>query len=163
MAKEAGLKTADKKDSQGICFIGQVRMEDFLRAYVPDRPGPTSGLRRPGTRPTPGTALLHPWPATRHRCSLQCRKRAVRGGGKRAEGDALLVAFDHPMLRGCSRLRYGSILSAGPASLSAKPAIWRDGSATATLGLPSSLPRGWRDRPNPFRTTLSAHSRRVKT
>jgi len=35
-----GLATATKKDSQGICFIGQVRMRDFLRAYVPDSPGP---------------------------------------------------------------------------------------------------------------------------
>ncbi len=40
LARRAGLATADKKDSQGICFIGQVKMADFLRAYVPDAPGP---------------------------------------------------------------------------------------------------------------------------
>jgi len=34
-----GLSTAAKKDSQGICFIGQVKMSEFLRAYVPDEPG----------------------------------------------------------------------------------------------------------------------------
>ena len=39
LAREAGLPVADKKDSQGICFIGQVRMQDFLRHYVPDQPG----------------------------------------------------------------------------------------------------------------------------
>ncbi|MCB1276463.1 tRNA 2-thiouridine(34) synthase MnmA [Prosthecobacter sp.] len=39
-AREFGLKTAEKKDSQGICFIGQVKMEDFLRTFVPDKPGP---------------------------------------------------------------------------------------------------------------------------
>ncbi len=33
------LPTADKKDSQGICFIGNIRMSDFLSHYVPDRPG----------------------------------------------------------------------------------------------------------------------------
>ncbi len=33
------LATATKKDSQGICFIGQVKMSDFLRAFVPDAPG----------------------------------------------------------------------------------------------------------------------------
>lgn len=38
-AKALGLKTAEKKDSQGICFIGEVRMEDFLRAHLPDAPG----------------------------------------------------------------------------------------------------------------------------
>jgi tRNA-specific 2-thiouridylase len=46
IAREAGLATADKKDSQGICFIGEVRMSDFLRAYVPDRPGPGRARRR---------------------------------------------------------------------------------------------------------------------
>lgn len=44
LARELGLKTAEKKDSQGICFIGEVRMEDFLRAFVPDRPGPIVDL-----------------------------------------------------------------------------------------------------------------------
>mgnify|MGYP003342144179 CR=1 FL=1 len=40
IARAAGLPTADKKDSQGICFIGEVKMQDFLRTYVPDHPGP---------------------------------------------------------------------------------------------------------------------------
>lgn len=34
MAKARGLKTASKKDSQGICFIGQVGIKDFLSLYV---------------------------------------------------------------------------------------------------------------------------------
>lgn len=34
-----GLPTAQKKDSQGICFIGNVKMTDFLTHYVPDKPG----------------------------------------------------------------------------------------------------------------------------
>lgn len=38
-ARRLGLATAAKKDSQGICFIGEVRMADFLRAFVPDQPG----------------------------------------------------------------------------------------------------------------------------
>ncbi len=38
-ARRLGLKTAEKKDSQGICFIGEVKMEDFLRTFVEDRPG----------------------------------------------------------------------------------------------------------------------------
>ncbi len=40
LAREAGLATAKKKDSQGICFVGEVKMRDFLRQYVPDSPGP---------------------------------------------------------------------------------------------------------------------------
>jgi tRNA-specific 2-thiouridylase len=38
-ARRLNLKTAEKKDSQGICFIGEVKMEDFLRTFVADRPG----------------------------------------------------------------------------------------------------------------------------
>jgi len=39
VAARFGLPVAEKKDSQGICFLGQVRMSDFLRHYVPDSPG----------------------------------------------------------------------------------------------------------------------------
>lgn len=34
-----GLPVAEKKDSQGICFIGDIRMTDFLAHYIPDDPG----------------------------------------------------------------------------------------------------------------------------
>ena len=39
LAEKYGLPTARKKDSQGICFIGQERMSAFLRHYLPDKPG----------------------------------------------------------------------------------------------------------------------------
>ena len=39
LAQKAKLPNADKKDSQGICFIGQVKIADFLRHYIPDSPG----------------------------------------------------------------------------------------------------------------------------
>ena len=39
MATERGLYTASKKDSQGICFVGQVGMRDFLSQYVETKPG----------------------------------------------------------------------------------------------------------------------------
>ena len=38
-ARRFALPVAEKKDSQGICFLGQVRMSDFLRHYLPDTPG----------------------------------------------------------------------------------------------------------------------------
>ena len=43
-AAQAGLSTAGKKDSQGICFIGKVRMQDFLKEYLPEKPGPIVDL-----------------------------------------------------------------------------------------------------------------------
>ena len=40
LARRAGLATATKKDSTGICFIGERRFSDFLARYVPPNPGP---------------------------------------------------------------------------------------------------------------------------
>ena len=39
MAQERGLYTAGKKDSQGICFVGQVGIREFLSQYVETKPG----------------------------------------------------------------------------------------------------------------------------
>lgn len=39
LAEEHGLATAKKKDSTGICFIGERRFKDFLRHYLPAKPG----------------------------------------------------------------------------------------------------------------------------
>ena len=39
MAARRGLSTATKKDSQGICFVGQVGIRDFLSLYVDQKPG----------------------------------------------------------------------------------------------------------------------------
>jgi tRNA-uridine 2-sulfurtransferase len=44
LARGAGLPNADKKDSQGICFVGNIRMKDFLGAFLEDRPGPILDL-----------------------------------------------------------------------------------------------------------------------
>lgn len=95
LAAEAGLPTAAKKDSQGICFIGEVKMQDFLRQYVPDQPGPI-------VRAADGKHLgLH---RGLHYYTLGQRKgigvpsntdhRAYVVVGKRVADNALLVAFD---------------------------------------------------------------------
>jgi tRNA-uridine 2-sulfurtransferase len=34
IAEQAGLVTASKKDSQGICFIGNIKIRDFLKRYI---------------------------------------------------------------------------------------------------------------------------------
>jgi tRNA-uridine 2-sulfurtransferase len=38
-AKALGLVTADKRDSQGICFVGKVGIKEFLQQYVTAEPG----------------------------------------------------------------------------------------------------------------------------
>jgi tRNA-specific 2-thiouridylase len=40
LAAEFGLPTATKPDSQGICFVGEVGMKEFLRQYIQAEPGP---------------------------------------------------------------------------------------------------------------------------
>jgi tRNA-specific 2-thiouridylase len=39
LAEKYKLPTATKKDSQGICFIGEIDMKDFLRHYIDINPG----------------------------------------------------------------------------------------------------------------------------
>jgi len=43
IAAEAGLATAEKKDSQGLCFIGKVRLPDFLQQKLEAKTGKCVG------------------------------------------------------------------------------------------------------------------------
>jgi tRNA-uridine 2-sulfurtransferase len=97
LAADHRLGTAAKKDSQGICFIGEVKMQDFLRAYVPDHPGPV-------VRVTDGREIgrhrgLHYYTIGQRkgiRIPSNTDGKAYVVVGKRAVDRALLVAFDAP-------------------------------------------------------------------
>lgn len=39
LAAERGLDVARKKESMGVCFVGEVGMKDFLAEYLPTEPG----------------------------------------------------------------------------------------------------------------------------
>ena len=39
IAREQDLATADKKDSQGLCFVGKVRLPEFLQQKLEPKPG----------------------------------------------------------------------------------------------------------------------------
>lgn len=97
LAREAGLPNSDKKDSQGICFIGEIKMRDFLRQYVPDAPGPI-------IHATDGRELgehrgLHFYTLGQRKgigIPSNTNHAAYVVVGKRAADRALLVAFDAP-------------------------------------------------------------------
>ncbi len=97
LAADARLPTAQKKDSQGICFIGEVKMADFLKTYVPDHPGPI-------VRATDGKVLgqhrgLHYYTIGQRRgirIPSNTDDKAYVVTGKRGSDHALLVAFDGP-------------------------------------------------------------------
>lgn len=40
IAADIALPNAEKKDSQGLCFLGHVDMKEFLQHYIPVMPGP---------------------------------------------------------------------------------------------------------------------------
>ena len=44
IAKKFGLNTAEKKDSQGICFVGKVTLADFLKDYIKEKRGSVLNL-----------------------------------------------------------------------------------------------------------------------
>lgn len=39
IARRAGLPNAEKKDSQGVCFLGKVKLPDFLKEYIEPKKG----------------------------------------------------------------------------------------------------------------------------
>lgn len=39
LARKLGLPNAEKKDSQGLCFVGQINLREFLRQRLPERAG----------------------------------------------------------------------------------------------------------------------------
>ena len=45
MAKSLNLVTHDKKDSTGICFIGERRFKQFLKEYVLAKPGEIKNMK----------------------------------------------------------------------------------------------------------------------
>ena len=45
IARHAGLFTTTKKDSQGVCFLGDIDMKDFLGHYIEEKEGDVLNIR----------------------------------------------------------------------------------------------------------------------
>ncbi|VTO28339.1 thiouridylase [Klebsiella pneumoniae] len=63
IAEELDLITAKKKDSTGICFIGERKFRDFLGRYLPAQPGKILTVDGEENRYPSGADVPHPGPA----------------------------------------------------------------------------------------------------
>ena len=129
VAREAGLPCSEKKDSTGICFIGERPFRRFLERYVDPAPGPIVGPEGECIGSHDGLAYY----TIGQRQGLGIGGRADGNGspwyvcGKDLENNRLRVVQgrEHPALR-CRELTTG-------------PAHW-------IAGFPPSLPLGCRAR-----------------
>ncbi len=92
LARKFGLPNAERKDSQGICFIGKVNVGNFLHEYIEDKPG---DIRNTGGEKIGEHAGLHFY-------TVGQRRGINIGGGppyyvarKNRAANALIVAREH--------------------------------------------------------------------
>ena len=82
IAEQIGLPNAKKKDSTGICFIGERPFREFLNRYLPTRPGPMMTPERVVVGEHIGLAFY----------TFGQRKGIGLGGSKTGSGEPWFVA-----------------------------------------------------------------------
>ncbi|MBS4209003.1 tRNA 2-thiouridine(34) synthase MnmA [Bacillus sp. FJAT-50079] len=98
IAKEAGLATATKKDSTGICFIGERNFKEFLSGYLPAQKGVMETLD--GKKVGKHDGLMYYTIGQRHGLGIGGAGDPWFVAGKDLERNVLYVeqGFDHPAL-----------------------------------------------------------------
>ena len=82
LAAKYGLKTADKKDSTGICFIGERNFKEFLKSYLPAKSGKIVDINTGETLGSHDGLMYY---------TLGQRKGLGIGGRKGSNGEAYFV------------------------------------------------------------------------
>ena len=100
VARRFGLPTAEKKDSQGICFIGNIKMSDFLRHHVPDNPGDIIDLEGKVLGRHEGLHLYTLGQRKGHGVASPRSGMAYVVVGKNAVENQLVVGWDEPSTGG---------------------------------------------------------------
>ena len=157
IAEEIGLPNAKKKDSTGICFIGERPFREFLNRYISKEPGPIKDERGRVIGQHQGLSFYTLGQRQGLGIGGVKEKGAQRGGGEHApwfvarkdmEKNTLWVVqgHDHPWLQslgaGCGRCELGVRRGAGaralrrqdalPAGRRAVHAVGRDAAARST-------------------------------
>ncbi|MBW8348210.1 tRNA 2-thiouridine(34) synthase MnmA [Bacillus sp. IITD106] len=98
IAKEAGLATASKKDSTGICFIGERNFKEFLSGYLPAQKGVMETLD--GKKVGKHDGLMYYTIGQRHGLGIGGAGEPWFVVGKDLKRNVLYVeqGFDHPSL-----------------------------------------------------------------
>ena len=138
IAREAGFAIADKKDSQGICFLGKVDINEFLGSRLEDEPGQI--INHDGQVVGEHRGLHHYTIGQRKGIGVPSNtdNKAYVVIGKDGGLNQLLVSFDDPDAPIYSKKAIVGPFSflnqevAGPTQLLAKPR-YRDKSTTVKL------------------------------
>ena len=100
VARRFNLPTAEKKDSQGICFIGNIKMSDFLRHHVPDAPGEIVDLSGKVMGKHDGLHLYTLGQRKGHGVASPREGMAYVVVGKNTEANQLIVGWDEDTTQG---------------------------------------------------------------
>ena len=147
LALEAGLPNHAKKDSTGICFIGERPFREFLNRYLPKKPGPIVNEKGKSLGEHIGLAFY----------TIGQRKGIGIGGTSGSAGDAWYVArkdlgknelvivqgHDHPLLmkNGLSASDVAWVAGRSPSTPSSHTAKTRYRQADAPCTLTTVLDR----------------------
>lgn len=82
IAEDSGLSTAEKKDSTGICFIGERNFKEFLKSYLPAKPGKIKDIETGNVLGSHDGLMYY---------TLGQRKGLGIGGQKNGTGEAYFV------------------------------------------------------------------------
>ncbi len=154
IAEEAGLPNAKKKDSTGICFIGERPFREFLARYLNHQPGPIQDDRGRTLGQHVGLSFYTFGQRQGLGIGGVKERRGVRGGGEHApwyvarkaiESNTLIVVqgHDHPWLQS--------------SALQADDASWVAGEPPGTMDLSAKTRYRQADAPTRFAAAAPSH------
>ena len=110
-ALRLAIPVAEKKDSQGICFIGDIKMSDFLAHYIENNPGPIITLEGKEVGAHDGLHLYTLGQRKGLGVASNTHGKAYVVVAKKPDQNALVVALEEPdtPYLWATRCRVGSI------------------------------------------------------